>query len=118
MQRLFIFALPFLLFGCASSKEGDKVTSPEPMSVCIENATVGRDANLIARARTVTFNVDAGKTVCKDLNEYGPKVPLRAGGFSVEIDPFTSSCWHWKIMNTSESLLTCEAAKVTAKAGS
>lgn len=111
MTRLFLFALPFLLFGCASSREGDEATPPEPMTVCIENATVGRQANFIAKARTVTFNVDAGKTVCKNLNEYGGKVPLSAGGYSAEIDPFTSSCWHWKVMNTSTSLLTCEDAE-------
>lgn len=103
-----------LLFAtaCASaSRGGEDEAAPEPLRLCIENATAAYGA-ITARAGLVRYDVMPGQTECKRLGTIGP-VDLRAttigGGaagprrYAATLQTAGYRCWHWRLSDSPAS---------------
>lgn len=113
MIRSAVLLMVAVLAGCAATSEEGASFSREPITLCIENATAGY-GNVNAKARMTDFEVMSGHTVCKNLNEFGPAIPIsartRGGGafgslrFYAQVDPFRGNCWHWRLTNDRQTV--------------
>lgn len=103
-----------LLFAtaCASASRGSEDEAPpEPLRLCIENATAAYGA-ITARAGLVRYDVMPGQTECKRLGTIGP-VDLRAttigGGaagprrYAATLQTAGYRCWHWRLTDSAAS---------------
>lgn len=113
MKRLPAFLL-LTLAACAARPGDENRPAPEPLRLCVENATAAYGA-ITARAGLVRFDVMPGERVCKALIATGAAIDLRArtigGGargplrYAERLQPGVSRCWRWRLTDSPASSL-------------
>lgn len=119
MKRLHAFLL-LSLAACAAREGDENNPAPEPLRLCVENATAAYGA-LTARAGLTRFDVLPGERVCKPIILTGGSIPLQArtigGGASGPLSyaerllPGGSRCWRWRLTDSPASavdLMPCD----------
>lgn len=113
------FALVLLVCvaACARPRQPSDAPAPEPLRLCIRNATVGY-GNIIASAGPVRFTILPGQEQCRPVSDVGPGIQLSAvttgGGvagpisFSNTLRAGIEKCWLWNLTNTPGSGLNLE----------
>lgn len=119
MKRILAFLL-LSLAACAAREGDEDGPAPEPLRLCVENATAAYGA-LTARAGLVRFDVLPGERVCKPVILTGGSIPLQArtigGGaagpqtYAERLQPGGSRCWRWRLSDSPASavdLMPCD----------
>jgi hypothetical protein len=119
MKRLSTVLL-LSLAACAAREGDENQPAPEPLRLCVENATAAYGA-LTARAGLVRFDVMPGEQVCKPVIATGAAIELRAqtigGGargplrYTERLQPGGSRCWRWRLTDSPASsidLVPCD----------
>lgn len=119
MKQLYAFLL-LSLAACAARNGDEDQPAPEPLRLCVENATAAHGA-ITARAGLVRFDVMPGERVCKPLIATGASIALQArtigGGargplrYAERLQPGGSRCWRWRLTDSATSsmdLMPCD----------